>query len=170
MPQRRETRLNIRLLHAGTTRQVPVSELDKAAALSSRNLHVHQFSKLTKHIPQVLVAYGWIQASNEYLPTQAIHTACDQRYQVVRSNHFHSWVSLLEGYGLTTSYNLHPTARPQINPQIHKTRQTTTIPTAKLVLQTKQKTLDANSQSCCSGRCPWGRPAEMARGPRTLCK
>lgn len=79
-----------------------MSELDETTALSSRNFHINQLSKLPKHIPQVLVAYSWVQTSNKYLPTQSLPSACHQQIrsflQIV-----HSYVWLLLVKGLTTN-------------------------------------------------------------------
>jgi hypothetical protein len=62
-------------LDAGPRWKLPVSELDETTALPSRNLHINEFSELSKHVPQVFVAHGWIEPSHKYLPTHPIHTA-----------------------------------------------------------------------------------------------
>lgn len=113
---------------------IPVSELDETAALPSRNLHINQLSELPKHVPQVLVAYGWIQTSNKYLPTVSIPTA------------HHSDIHLFFILTRPTTMSSH--------------RLNNTPPHVKF--KGLNRNALVNSPLCCSDRCLSEMPAEMA--------
>lgn len=167
-----------------------MSELDETTALSSRNFHINQLSKLPKHIPQVLVTYSWVQTSNKYLPTQSLPSACHQQIRsFLQIVHSYVWLLLVKGLTTNCTYRTpmtkpdslrhHKLANLPAFPQpcqhlkspCHRSnnaaKRPPNLPTKTQSLQTNAF---VNSQLCCLGRCLWEMTAEMARELRTPCR